>query len=165
MDAHRAGAEPVRTGPAGPGPSARRHGSCGPAADLRCVCTLAAATTGGQPQAQHERNEPLGVVVGVDGSQIGLDAVRWAVAEARVRGLPLRILHAAPYAAGSTSGTHHAGDILARALVAYRADPAPPITTRRTERDAVASLLDATQHAQMRSSIACVETGRTTARP
>jgi nucleotide-binding universal stress UspA family protein len=47
------------------------------------------------PQIQRDRNGPLGVVVGVDGSRIALDAVRWAVAEARLRGLPLRILHAA----------------------------------------------------------------------
>ncbi|OLT01363.1 hypothetical protein BJF90_32455 [Pseudonocardia sp. CNS-004] len=102
------------------------------------------------PQTQHDRNEPLGVVVGVDGSRIGLDAVRWAVAEARLRGLPLQILHAAPYAAGSTAGTHRARDILARAFtVAHRADPALPVTTHHTERTASPSLLDAAQRAQL----------------
>jgi nucleotide-binding universal stress UspA family protein len=102
------------------------------------------------PQTQHDRNEPLGVVVGVDGSRIGLDAVRWAVAEARLRGLPLQILHAAPYAAGSTAGTHRARDILARAFtVARRADPALPVTTHHTEQSAIPSLLDAAQHAQL----------------
>jgi nucleotide-binding universal stress UspA family protein len=102
------------------------------------------------PQTQHDRNDPLGVVVGVDGSRIGLDAVRWAVADARLRGRPLQILHAAPYAAGSTAGTHRARDILARAFtVAHRADPALPVTTRHTEQSAIPALLDAAQRAQL----------------
>jgi nucleotide-binding universal stress UspA family protein len=37
------------------------------------------------------------VVVGVDGSEVGLSAVRWAAREAVRRGAPLRLLHAAPY--------------------------------------------------------------------
>lgn len=37
------------------------------------------------------------VVVGVDGTEIGLGAVRWAAQEAARRDAPLRILHAAPY--------------------------------------------------------------------
>jgi nucleotide-binding universal stress UspA family protein len=37
------------------------------------------------------------VVVGVDGSECALAAVRWATREAARRGAPLRILHAAPY--------------------------------------------------------------------
>ena len=37
------------------------------------------------------------VVVGVDGSECGLGAVRWAAREAARRGAPLRIVHAAPY--------------------------------------------------------------------
>src|SRR5437764_2530310 len=99
------------------------------------------------PQDHHDRtddrNELLGVVVGVDGSRIGLDAVRWAVVEAHLGGLPLRILHAAPYAAGSASGTRRARDILARAYtVAHRADLGLPVTTHHTERAAVPSLLN-----------------------
>ncbi|CCG01567.1 universal stress protein [Blastococcus saxobsidens] len=39
------------------------------------------------------------VVVGVDGSECALNAVRWAAAEAQRRGAPLRIVHAAPYLA------------------------------------------------------------------
>jgi nucleotide-binding universal stress UspA family protein len=44
-------------------------------------------------------DEPPGrdVVVGVDGTEVGLGAVRWAVQEADRRNAPLRILHAAPY--------------------------------------------------------------------
>jgi nucleotide-binding universal stress UspA family protein len=37
------------------------------------------------------------VVVGVDGSECALGAVRWAAREAARRGAPLRIVHAAPY--------------------------------------------------------------------
>src|SRR3954471_13342624 len=37
------------------------------------------------------------IVVGVDGTEVGLGAVRWAAQEAARRGAPLRILHAAPY--------------------------------------------------------------------
>ena len=37
------------------------------------------------------------VLVGVDGSEVGLAAVRWAAQEAARRNAPLRILHAAPY--------------------------------------------------------------------
>jgi nucleotide-binding universal stress UspA family protein len=37
------------------------------------------------------------VVVGVDGGECSLGAVRWAAREAGFRGAPLRIVHAAPY--------------------------------------------------------------------
>jgi nucleotide-binding universal stress UspA family protein len=37
------------------------------------------------------------VVVGVDGSECALGAVRWAAREAARRGAPVRVLHAAPY--------------------------------------------------------------------
>lgn len=99
---------------------------------------------------QDGRDEPLDVVVGVDGSLIALDAVRWAVAEARLRGMPLRILHAAPYAAGSAAGTRHARDILARAYtVAHRADRGLPVSTNLSELDAVPTLLNAAQRAEL----------------
>lgn len=34
------------------------------------------------------------IVVGIDGSQVSLDTVGWAAAEARLRGCPLRLVHA-----------------------------------------------------------------------
>lgn len=46
----------------------------------------------------------LGIVVGVDGSAAASRAAQWAAVEAQLRGLPLQILHAAPYAAGDTAG-------------------------------------------------------------
>jgi nucleotide-binding universal stress UspA family protein len=56
------------------------------------------ATPLGDPDAATVQDRPAReVVVGVDGSEIGLSAVRWAAREAARRGAPLRILHAAPY--------------------------------------------------------------------
>jgi len=42
-------------------------------------------------------DQPRAIVVGVDGSDCALGAVRWAAREAVRRGAPLRILHAAEY--------------------------------------------------------------------
>jgi len=102
-------------------------------------------------QDQRDRTEQLGVVVGVDGSDTGLNAVRWAVTEARLRGLPLQLLHAAPYSVGGDApGQHRAHDILARAYtVAYRADHTLSVTTCRTEQAATPSLLNAARHAEL----------------
>ena len=53
----------------------------------------------GDTPARPRDGEPPGreVVVGVDGTEVGLGAVRWAVQEAARRNAPLKILHAAPY--------------------------------------------------------------------
>jgi nucleotide-binding universal stress UspA family protein len=45
------------------------------------------------------------VIVGVDGSECGLAAVRWAAEEAQRRNAPLRIVHAAPYLGRSDEGS------------------------------------------------------------
>ena len=58
----------------------------GRAEDVRA----ASATDGEDPPGRD-------VVVGVDGTEVGLGAVRWAAQEAARRNAPLRILHAAPY--------------------------------------------------------------------
>ena len=50
----------------------------------------AAKATDGDPPGR-------GVVVGADGTEVGLGAVRWAAQEAARRGAPLLIVHAAPY--------------------------------------------------------------------
>jgi nucleotide-binding universal stress UspA family protein len=91
------------------------------------------------------------VVVGVDSSRNALDAVRWAASEARLRGLPLRILHAAPYTADHTRpALRRARNIVARAFtVARRAQPDLRVTTHSTEDTPVRSLLDAAEHAEL----------------
>ena len=52
-----------------------------------------------EEDAQTTDGDPPGrpVVVGVDGTEVGLGAVRWASQEAARRDAPLLILHAAPY--------------------------------------------------------------------
>ena len=61
------------------------------------------APTGGAEDVRADRATsgddppPREIVVGVDGTEVGLGAVRWAAQEAARRGAPLRILHAAPY--------------------------------------------------------------------
>jgi nucleotide-binding universal stress UspA family protein len=85
------------------------------------------------------------VVVGVDGSELALHAVGWAATEARLRGLPLRILHAAPRPASHAGAEpQQAPAILARAFtVARRAEPDVVVSTTHTAHDAAASLLAA----------------------
>ena len=92
------------------------------------------------------------ITVGVDGTSTALRAVEWAVAEARLRGVGLQILHAAPYATGPTPnlGQQRADTILARAYtVARRAEPAVTITTRTSTEQPVAALLDASARADL----------------
>ena len=65
------------------------------------------------------------VVVGVDGTRTGLNAVRWAVVEASLRGLALHIVHAAPYAThpGGPDARHVQGILGAAFTVAHRTAP------------------------------------------
>jgi nucleotide-binding universal stress UspA family protein len=64
--------------------------------------TAAPETAAGQPDAAPPARD---VVVGVDGSECALRAVRWAAREAALRGAPLRIVHAASYLGrGGASG-------------------------------------------------------------
>ena len=51
------------------------------------------------------------VVVGVDGSECGLRAARWAAHEAAARNAPLRILHAAPYLGRRGAGGAHSVEL------------------------------------------------------
>ena len=59
--------------------------------------SIPAAPLGDPGAAPAEDTPAPEVVVGVDGSECGLGAVRWAAREAVRRGAPLRILHAATY--------------------------------------------------------------------
>ncbi|HEY4630360.1 MAG TPA: universal stress protein [Blastococcus sp.] len=69
------------------------------------MTTSTSTTPLGDPTAASaEAAPPRTVVVGVDGSETGLGAVRWAAREASRRGAPLRILHAATYL-GRASGS------------------------------------------------------------
>jgi nucleotide-binding universal stress UspA family protein len=89
------------------------------------------------------------IVVGVDGTSTALRAVEWAVAEARLRGVAMEILHAAPYAADPSPDLGHqrADAILARAYtVAHRAEPDVPVATRTSTDQPVSALLDASSH-------------------
>jgi nucleotide-binding universal stress UspA family protein len=92
------------------------------------------------PGPTAERN---GVTVALDGTGAGLRATRWAVAEAAARHAALTILHAAPYAAGSTGSLHaHAWRILARArTVAHRHAPHVPARTVLVEDEPLAALV------------------------
>ena len=79
---------------------------------------------------QLSRTPEAGVVVGVNGSGPALRAVRWAAAEAHRRGVPLRIVHGAPYALGNPLDEQRAASILALAhAVATHAQPRVPTHT------------------------------------
>ena len=97
-----------------------------------------------------DKQRPAPVVVGVDGSETALRAVSWATREARRRGAPLRIVHAAPYANGSAAGERHASSILTSAhTVATRVAPDLPAVTERRSGPMPQSLADACTGAQL----------------
>lgn len=58
------------------------------------------------------------VIVGVDGSSAGLQAVRWAAAEAKRQGAPLRLVHAVPRVPGNPypSTDRYMGELRAAAI-------------------------------------------------
>jgi nucleotide-binding universal stress UspA family protein len=60
---------------------------------------MAPTDRAGETSARRTDGEPPGreILVGVDGTEVGLGAVRWAAQEAARRDAPLKILHAAPY--------------------------------------------------------------------
>ncbi|SOE00803.1 universal stress protein [Blastococcus haudaquaticus] len=92
----------------------------------------------GRPGPESAEDRPgREVLVGVDGSECGLGAVRWAAREAARRDAPLRIVHAAPYlgshggAGASPPGLVRARHITAQAYtVARHTDPRVPTTTQ-----------------------------------
>ncbi|MBN9101004.1 MULTISPECIES: universal stress protein [unclassified Pseudonocardia] len=92
------------------------------------------------------------LVVGVDGTATALNAVAWAAVEARLRGRPLRILHAAPYATPpGRAGRHRAEAILAHAFtVAHRTEPDLAVRTELVvEQQPAAALLAAAEDAEL----------------
>jgi nucleotide-binding universal stress UspA family protein len=92
----------------------------------------------------------------VDGSEVGLGAVRWAAQEAARRNAPLRILHAATYLGrkGTTGGPsaelHRARRITAQAYtVALHTAPGVPAVTEVVPDDPTTSLLRAAADSQL----------------
>ncbi len=89
------------------------------------------------------------IVVGVDGTVTALRAVGWAAAEARVRGVALRIVHAAPYA-GDPDARARAEAIVALAYTtAYRQEPGVEVHTELLDRQPVPALTGASDGAAL----------------
>ncbi|MDT7709576.1 MAG: hypothetical protein QOG20_5183 [Pseudonocardiales bacterium] len=87
------------------------------------------------------------VVVGVDGTASALRAVSWATAEARLRGRPLRIVHAAP---SDMEGRRRAQRIVAQALsMARRRDPDLAMRTEVFHEQPVRALVQASEGAAL----------------
>jgi nucleotide-binding universal stress UspA family protein len=96
------------------------------------------------------------VLVGVDGSEVGLAATRWAAQEAARRNAPLRILHAGSYLGrrGTTAAPspelHRARRITAQAYtVALHTAPGVSTSTEIVPGDPTASLLRAAADGQL----------------
>jgi nucleotide-binding universal stress UspA family protein len=97
-----------------------------------------------------QRTVPAAVIVGVDGSGIALSAVRWATREARRRGAPLRIVHAAPYAERNADGQRRAASILTQAhTAASGVDREVPVTTELLTAQATPALTAAAADAEL----------------
>jgi nucleotide-binding universal stress UspA family protein len=94
------------------------------------------------------------IIVGVDGTSTALRAVAWAAEEARVRGRPLLLVHAAPYLGtpdDPLSGAHgRAEAVLAQARgLAHRMAPELGIDTAVLPDPPVAALIDASADAEL----------------
>ncbi len=121
-------------------------GSADPAAGL----PEPAQQTGGDPPARE-------IVVGVDGSECGLRAVRWAAREAALRNAPLRIIHAASYLGRRSGAAGAASPELTRArhitgqayTVARHTEREVRTSTEVVPGDAVGTLLRAAASAQL----------------
>jgi nucleotide-binding universal stress UspA family protein len=121
------------------------------------VTTSTPAAPLGRADAAPAQDRPAReVLVGVDGSECGLGAVRWAAREAGRRGAPLRILHAAPYLGHRGSGgapppeLPRARRITATAYtVARHTDPGVRASTEVVPGDPTTSLLRAAAAGQL----------------
>jgi nucleotide-binding universal stress UspA family protein len=117
-----------------------------------------AAETDPRPEDEALGQEPAAreIVVGVDGSECGLRAVRWAAHEAARRNAPLRIVHAAPYlsrrgeAGGQSVELSRARSITAQAFtVARHTEHDVQTTTEVIPGDRVDTLLRAAAASQL----------------
>lgn len=99
--------------------------------------------------------KPKAIVVGVDGSDCALGAVRWAAREAVRRGAPLRILHAADYLGHQDGGAPspelpHARQIAAKGYtIARHTEKDVVATTEVVAGDAATALLRAAADSQL----------------
>jgi len=97
-----------------------------------------------------QRTATGAVVVGVDGSSIALSAVRWATREAHLRSAPLRIVHVAPNAELNAAAERRIASILTLArTTAEKTDRDVAVTTETRTGPATATLVDATEDAQL----------------
>lgn len=92
---------------------------------------------------------PDTIVVGVDGTETALSAVRWAAREATTHADGLRVVHAAPYAAGPQLHAHAQGLLRRAVTVARRAAPELTVTADLLDPDPVPALLEASERAAM----------------
>jgi nucleotide-binding universal stress UspA family protein len=109
-----------------------------------------------QPAERTDKGPPAReVIVGIDGSECALRAVRWATREAARRNAPLRIIHAASYLGRGGAGAPppelaRARQITAQAFtVARHTDRGVSTSTEVVPGDAVDTLLRATASAQL----------------
>lgn len=110
----------------------------------------------GRPDPAPQDGSAREVLVGVDGSEVGLVAVRWAAHEAVLRDAPLRILHAAPYL-GRRARSGAAPPELPRArritaqayTVARHTEPALQVSTEVVPGDPTGTLLRAAAAGQL----------------
>lgn len=114
------------------------------------------AEAGEEPQENPDASPQREIVVGVDGGECALKAVRWAAREAERRGAPLHIVHAAPYlghpaADGAPSPElPRARQITAKAFtVARHAAPRARTTTDVVPEDPATALLNAGAGSQL----------------
>ena len=122
------------------------------------MTTSTTTTPLGRPDpAAEEEGSAREVLVGVEGSEVGLGAVRWAAHEAVRRNAPLRIVHAAPYLGHRrrSSGApppemHRARRIIAQAYtVARHTEPGLRAATEVAPGDPTATLLRAAAAGQL----------------
>jgi nucleotide-binding universal stress UspA family protein len=101
--------------------------------------------------SEHQSTSAADMVVGTAGTDTAARAVAWAATEARLRGVSLRIVHAAPYATPDNKpARRRVTAILGRAYtVAHQHEPGVPAHTERLDEQPVRALIDASSNAPL----------------